>query len=83
MTRCRRALFCAICFVKFVLPAFSQQADSSAPSPSPNSAASQSQSLGDVARKLRKDTTTEVKMTDADTKKLFESVDMQRSSASS
>jgi hypothetical protein len=75
MTRCRRALFCAICFVKFVLPAFSQQADSSAPSPSPNSAASQSQSLGDVARKLRKDTTTEVKMTDADTKKLFESVD--------
>jgi len=34
-----------------------------------------SQSLGDVARKLRKDTTEEVRMTDADTKKLFESVD--------
>jgi hypothetical protein len=33
------------------------------------------QSLGDVARKLRKDTTTEVKMTDEDTKKLFEAVD--------
>jgi hypothetical protein len=33
------------------------------------------QSLGDVARKLRKDTTNEVKMTDADTKKLFASVD--------
>lgn len=33
------------------------------------------QSLGDIARKLRKDTTTEVKMTDADTKKLFEAVD--------
>jgi hypothetical protein len=33
------------------------------------------QSLGDVARKLRKDTTNEVKMTGADTKKLFESVD--------
>jgi hypothetical protein len=33
------------------------------------------QSLGDVARKLRKDTTTEVKMTDADTKRLFEAVD--------
>src|SRR5258708_39457631 len=32
-------------------------------------------SLGDVARKLRKDTTDEVRMTDADTKKLFESVD--------
>jgi len=34
-----------------------------------------SQSLADVARKLRKDTTDEVRMTDADTKKLFESVD--------
>jgi len=45
-----------------VVPAFSQQADSG-------------QSLGDMARKLRKDTTNEVKMTDADTKKLFESVD--------
>jgi len=33
------------------------------------------QSLGDVARKLRKDTSDEVKMTDADAKKLFESVD--------
>lgn len=36
---------------------------------------SSSQSLGDVARKLRKDTTEEVRMTDADTKKLFDSVD--------
>jgi hypothetical protein len=35
---------------------------------------SSSQSLGDVARKLRKDTTEEVRMTDADTKKLFDSV---------
>src|SRR5579864_301796 len=34
-----------------------------------------SQSLGDVARKLHKDATEEVRMTDADTKKLFESVD--------
>jgi len=34
-----------------------------------------SQSLGDVARKLRKDTTEEVRMTDADSKKLFDSVD--------
>lgn len=34
-----------------------------------------SQSLGDVARHLRKDTTNEVRMTDADAKKLFESVD--------
>lgn len=36
---------------------------------------SSSQSLGDVARRLRKDTTNEVRMTDADTKRLFESVD--------
>jgi len=52
-----------VCFVAgFVVSALGQQADSG-------------QSLGDVARKLRKDTTEEVKMTDADTKKLFESVD--------
>jgi hypothetical protein len=53
----------AVCFLTwFAFSAFGQQADSG-------------QSLGDVARKLRKDTTEEVKMTDADTKKLFESVD--------
>jgi hypothetical protein len=34
-----------------------------------------SQSLADVARKLRKETSDEVRMTDADTKRLFESVD--------
>lgn len=34
-----------------------------------------SQSLGDVARHLRKETSDEIRMTDADTKKLFESVD--------
>jgi len=34
-----------------------------------------SQSLGDVARKLRKDVSDEVRMTDADSKKLFDSVD--------
>jgi len=34
-----------------------------------------SQSLADVARKLRKDTSSEVRMTDADAKRLFESVD--------
>ena len=42
--------------------------DMDAPSP-------QTQSLGDVARKMRKDITTEVKMTPDDTKKLFEAVD--------
>ena len=69
------SLFCAVSFFGLLLPAFGQQADSSVPNPNHNSGAGQSQSLGDVARKLRKDTTTEVKMTDADTKKLFESVD--------
>lgn len=34
-----------------------------------------SQSLGDIARKLRKDTTEEVRMSDADSKRLFDSVD--------
>lgn len=34
-----------------------------------------SQSLGDVARKLRKDVSDDIQMTDADTKKLFNSVD--------
>src|SRR5271154_6447523 len=58
----RRGLF-SVCFpVCFVICAAGQQPDSG-------------QSLGDVSRKLRKDTTNEVKMTDADTKKLFESVD--------
>src|ERR1700723_1575692 len=58
-----RTAFLAIYFVaSFTLSAFSQQSDSG-------------QSLGDVARKLRKDTTDGVKMTEADTKKLFDSVD--------
>jgi hypothetical protein len=53
----------AICIPLFFgFGAFAQDADSG-------------QSLGDIARKLRKDTTDEVKMTDADTKKLFEAVD--------
>jgi hypothetical protein len=56
----RQSGFFALCFV-FATPAFPQD-DSG-------------QSLGDVARHLRKDTTNEVRMTDADTKKLFESVD--------
>ncbi len=38
-------------------------------------ASPQTQSLGDVARQMRKDVTTEVKMTPEDTKKLFEAVD--------
>jgi hypothetical protein len=53
----------AICFLtRFLLPAFGQQANSG-------------ESLAETARKLRKDTTNEVKMTEADTKRLFEAVD--------
>ena len=73
----RRHAFVAICLLGASLPAFSQQANPSSQDSGQATGAtpSQGQSLGDVARKLRKDTTTEVKMTDADTKKLFESVD--------
>jgi hypothetical protein len=59
----RRCGFFAVGFLTwFAFSAYGQQSDSG-------------QTLGDVARKLRKDPTNEVKMTDADTKKLFESVD--------
>lgn len=59
----QRCGFFTVCFLSWsVFSAYGQQADSG-------------QSLGDMARKLRKDTTNEVKMTDEDTKKLFESVD--------
>ena len=44
------------------IPALAQESDSG-------------QSLADVARKLRKDTSDEVKMNDADAKRLFQSVD--------
>ena len=58
----RPRLSVAMCFF-WLLPALAWSQDTS------------SQSLGDVARKLRKDTTEEVRMTDADTNKLFNSVD--------
>jgi hypothetical protein len=71
----------AICLFGAFLPAVSQQAnpplqdsgEKSGAAASPTQ--SQAQSLGDIARRLRKDTTTNVKMTDSDAKKLFESVD--------
>jgi phosphopantetheinyl transferase (holo-ACP synthase) len=56
--------FCVLCLFSALLSSLALSQD-----------ASSSQSLADVARKLRKDTTDEVRMTDADTKKLFESVD--------
>jgi len=48
--------------ITLLFPAFGQQPDSG-------------QSLADVARKLRKDTSDEVKMNEADTQRLFKSVD--------
>lgn len=72
----RRHAFAATCLLGLLLPALSQQPDASQDAtPNTGSAPSQGQSLADMARKLRKDTTTEVRMTDADTKRLFESVD--------
>jgi hypothetical protein len=66
MTFQRWSAFFAACFLGLSFaPAFGQQTD---PPPS-------SPSLADVARRLRKDTTTEVRMTDSDTKKLFALVD--------
>src|SRR3974377_2009024 len=58
----QHCLLLAIGLCVAVSPAFVQEADSG-------------QSLADVARKLRKDTSDEVKMTDGDTKRLFKSVD--------
>ena len=68
MTFQRWSVFFSVCFLGlFFVPAFGQQTEPQA--------AGQSQSLGDVARRLRKDTTEEVRMTDSDTKKLFALVD--------
>ena len=69
--------FATVCLFGVLLPAVSQQADLSSQDAAQNSdsGTGQSQSLADMARKLRKDKTTEVRMTDVDTKKLFESVD--------
>ena len=54
-----------------------QQTAAPAPAESSNSnsSADQGQSLGELARKVRKDHTTEVQMSDADAKELFKSVD--------
>jgi hypothetical protein len=73
----RRHTFATVCLFGLFLPAVGQQVDGTSRDTAQNtdSAATQGQSLADMARKLRKDTTTEVRMTDADTRKLFESVD--------
>lgn len=56
-------------------PAFAQQSDSSASPDVSDANTDQTPSLADLARKARKDQTKEVQMSDADAKKLFESVD--------
>jgi len=61
--RAWRQLFLALSLLGSLSTVVLSQEDSSAPS------------LADVARRLRKDTTEEVRMTDADTKKLFDAVD--------
>ncbi len=65
--RNRRRLFATLLLTSLATLAFAQDNSSSQTSSSP--------SLADVARKLRRDTTDEVRMTDSDTKKLFDSVD--------
>jgi len=57
--------------------AFGQQGASPGPAASSdsNSGTEQGQSLGEMARKVRKDHTQEVQMSDADAKELFKSVD--------
>jgi hypothetical protein len=61
MFRQYKGLAAALCVI-IALSASAQEEDST-------------QSLGDVARKLRKDTSAEVKMSEADTNRLFRSVD--------
>jgi len=66
---------CALACCFSAVGAFGQQGVSPQAPTGDSTAPGQSQSLGDVARRVRKDTTTEIKMTPEDTKKLFESVD--------
>lgn len=58
----KRGFFAVALSMALAFPVFAQESDSGP-------------SLGDVARKMRKDTSEEVKMTNADTERLFKSVD--------
>ena len=76
----RWRLFIAICLLGLCVlcgPGLAQEAPPVAPVGAASSAPSpaQNQSLADIARKLRKDDTNEVRMNAEDTKKLFETVD--------
>jgi len=70
---CPRAVL--VCCVLYGSVLAQQTALPSSLSNDTDAPAEQTQSLGDVARRVRKDTTAEVKMTDEDTKKLFSAVD--------
>jgi hypothetical protein len=67
-------LLAALCCLLWA-PVFAQQADSSPSSSVSDANTEQTPSLADLARKARKDHTKEVQMSDADAKKLFQSVD--------
>jgi len=74
---CARTIL-TFCLLSFSLPTFGQQAVAPASlNRDIGSAASsdESQSLGDAARRMRKDQTSEVQMSAEDAKKLFNSVD--------
>ena len=76
MSFIRRLLAVLVCSQTLVLSALGQQASPAASSnAAPEAAPAQGQSLGDMARKLRKDKPAEVKMTDVDAKELFSTVD--------
>jgi hypothetical protein len=77
MTACFRSTrFMLVCSL-LCGSALGQQSTTPAPSVSgdPSSAADQGQSLGEAARKVRKDHTVEVQMSEEDAKELFKSVD--------
>jgi hypothetical protein len=75
----RGAVFVASCLLAGGFPVSIALGQQDAPAQSAganaNAAPVQGQSLGDIARKLRKDGTDEVRMNADDTKKLFETVD--------
>jgi phosphopantetheinyl transferase (holo-ACP synthase) len=77
MTRFFRSSHLLLVCSLFYGSALGQQTVSPAPATNndSNSSSDQGQSLGEMARKVRKDHTAEVQMSDADAKELFKSVD--------
>jgi hypothetical protein len=77
MAACFRPIRWALVCLLLCGSVLGQQPATPAPAASSNSnsGAEQGQSLGEMARKMRKDQTTDVQMSDADAKELFKSVD--------